>query len=112
MISKFCLQACCVSICLIHIALLHGHKVLYGSLAEGLFYLVDEVHEAHWLRASYVVDAVRHIVVAFRSVRSVVYHAYCTLNNIVYKGEVAYHVAIVEHLYWLVVGYCTCEQCR
>ena len=85
-----------VSIGLIDVAGLHGQELLLRLHAERLLDFGDEVHEFHGVGAADVIDAVPQAVRI--RLRQVVQTADGAGDDVVDEGEVADHVAVVEHL--------------
>ena len=87
-----------VGVRLVDVARLHGQEVLLGRFAVGFFDFLDEVHELYGVAATDIVDLVGHVVRALGRVGYVVQRVDGSLGDVVDVGEVADHVAVVEHL--------------
>ena len=87
-----------VGISLKHIALLHGQEYLVGLNAQRGLNLIYEIHKLHWLGATYIIYLPGNVVGALLCYGLMVYYLDGALRYIIYIGEVAAQVAVVEHL--------------
>jgi len=99
-----------VGVGLVHVAGLHGQEVLLGRLAVSVFDFGDKVHELYGVAAADVVNLVGYIVRALGSIGDVVQRVNGAFGNVVDKGKVADHVAVIEYLDGLALGDCTGEE--
>ena len=87
-----------IGVGLVHIAGLHGQEVLLGWLSVSIFDFGDEVHELYGVAAADVVNLVGHVVRALGCIGHMVQRMNGAFGDVVDIGEVADHVAVVEHL--------------
>ena len=93
-----------IGVGLVHIAGLHGQEVLLGWLSVSVFDFGDKVHELYGVAAADVVNLVGHVVRALGGIVD------GTFGDVVDVGEVADHVAVVEHLDGLALGDGACKE--
>ena len=109
--AEVTLKGCGISIGGGHIAWLHGDKLLVGLEVKVLrqhagtdkLFLKDsnKVEQVLGLTATDVINGIgghRQTVIAILALGSSLHHAHNALNDIIYIGEVAAAVAIVEYL--------------
>ena len=80
---------------MVDVAWLHREEDLLGFLAEDALHGLDEVHEADRVGAAEVIYLMRSAVLL--GLRCLAHDAGDTLHDVVDVGEVAEHVAVVEH---------------
>ena len=93
-----------IGVGLVHVAGLHGQEVLLGRLAVSVFDFGDKVHELYGVAAADVVNLVGHVV---RTLGGIGYMVQCmngAFGDVIDIGEIANHVAVVEHLDGLALG--------
>ena len=104
LVAHLTLQPGGVGVGLVYVSGLHRHEYLLGRTADRQLDLGDEIHKFDRMRASDVINPVRHAVGAVRTGRDMVEGADRAFDDIVYESEVADHVASVEHFDGLALG--------
>ena len=98
LVAAFRLELSGVRVRLVDIARLHRQEFLLRGLAVGVLDFGNKVHQLHRMAAPDVVHLVRHAVRALVGDRHVVERMHGAFGDVVDVGEVADHVAVVEHL--------------
>ena len=93
-----------IGVGLVHVAGLHGQEVLLGRLAVSVFDFGDKVHELYGVAAADVVNLVGHVIRALGCIGHMIQRVDGAFGDVVDIGEVADHVAVVEHLDGFTLG--------
>lgn len=96
--AAFGLELRGVGVRLVNVAGLHRQEILLGGLAVGVLDFGDKVHQLYRVAAADVVYFVRNAVRALFCDRLVVERIHAAFRDVVDVGEVADHIAVVEHL--------------
>ena len=110
LVADFGLEFGRIGVGLVHVAGLHREELLFGLLAEGLLDFGDEVHKLHGVGAADVVHPVAEAVLVGGGL--VDDTADSAFDDVVDEGEVANHIAAVEHFDGLTLADCGCEEHR
>ena len=93
-----------IGVGLVYVAGLHGQEVLLGRPAVSVFDFRNEIHELYGVAAADVVNLVGYVVRALGGIGHMVQRVDGTFGDVIDVGEVADHVAVVEHLDGLALG--------
>ncbi len=98
LVAAFSLEFRSIGIRLVDIAGLHRQKFLLCGHTIRILNFGDKVHQLYRVAAADVVYFVRNAVWALFRDRHVVERMHAALGDVIDVGEVANHVAVVEHL--------------
>ena len=99
-----------VGVGLVHVTGLHGQEIFLGRFAVCVLDFGDKVHELYRMAATDVVNLVGYVVGALGGFGYMVQCVDGAFGDVVNVGEVANHIAVVEHLDWFALGDCTGEE--